>query len=108
MNLDEEIRGAVLPIVPICEPVRYDGSEEEYCFFSYDERGGAFGDDTADVLLYDLTLHWHLPRGVNPNSKKRRLRHALEDIGFTSPVIINASEGDDQHFIFECEREGET
>lgn len=106
MNLDEIIRNAVLPIVPVCEPEEYDGEEPEYCAFSYDERGAAFGDDTANALIYELTLDWYLPKGENPNSKKRRLRQALVDAGFTWPEVFNASDADGQHFVFECQREG--
>lgn len=108
MNLDERVREAVTPIVPICLPMDDDSEEPEYIAFSYSERGGAFGDDTADVLLYELSLHWYLPKGVNPNRKKRLLRDALEGIGFTTPEILNASDEDGQHFVFECRIEGGT
>lgn len=108
MNLDEELRTALTPIVPVCLPVTYDGEEPEYIAFAYDERGGAFGDDDCEALIVDLTLHWYLPAGDNPNAKKRRLRRALLDLGFTAPEIINASDEDGQHFVFECQREGTT
>ncbi len=107
MNLDEELRRALTPIVPACLPVDYDGEEPEYIAYTYDERGGAFGDDRSEALIYELRLHWYLPAGENPNAKKRLLRNALETLGFTSPVITNASDSEGQHFVFECEREGE-
>ena len=107
MNLDEELRRALTPIVSACLPVDYDGEEPEYIAYTYDERGGAFGDDRSEALIHELRLHWYLPAGENPNAKKRLLRNALETLGFTSPVITNASDSEGQHFVFECEREGE-
>ena len=106
MNLDEELRTALTSIVPVCLPVDYDGEEPEYIAYTYDERGGAFGDDVPDVLVMELTLHWYLPSGANPNARKRRLRQALLDLGFTCPRIVNASDNEGQHFVFECQREG--
>ncbi|MBR5094451.1 MAG: hypothetical protein IK095_05100 [Oscillospiraceae bacterium] len=87
MDLDEVVRRAVTPVVPVCLPERYDGEAREYCVFTIDERGGAFGDDAADCLRCELTLHWYLPRGTDPNSRKRGIRRALQTAGFTCPTV---------------------
>ena len=31
MTVNEALRGAILPLVPVCEPDRYDGDAKEYC-----------------------------------------------------------------------------
>lgn len=107
MDLDAYVRGVVTPIVPVCLPEDYEGEEPEYCSFSIRERGGAFGDDAADALVCELMLHWYLPPHQDPNARKRQIRRALQEAGFTAPVVTNASDEDGGHFVFECEIEWE-
>lgn len=103
MSVNEKLRAAVLPIVPICEPDAYAGEESEYCTFDYAEVPDAFGDDMPQAIRYLVSLHWYLPRGVNPIAKKKQIRKALLVADFTAPTITNASDDDGQHYVFECE-----
>ncbi len=106
LSVNELIRAAVLPIVPICEPDQYRGAEREYTTFNYTELAGLVGDDDIEAVVYLVQLHWFIPRGINPLSKKRRLRAALIDAGFTAPEIINDTDEDGQHYVFECQYAG--
>lgn len=103
MSIDELIRSAVTPIIPLCYPNYYTGDETEYCVFNYYERGMAFADDEATATVFSVQLHWYLPHGINPNAKKRQVIAALLAAGFTRPEITNASDSEGQHYVFECE-----
>ena len=101
MSINELIRDAVLPIVPICEPDSYEGDAAEYCTFHYSEFPTLFADGTPDAILYSVMLHWFLPRGADPTKKKAKLRRAIFEAGCTYPSTINASDNDAQHYVFE-------
>lgn len=103
MSINETIRAAVLPLVPICEPNTYGGDEEEYCTFNYSEQPGVFAEGRPDCIMYLLQLHWFLPAGVNPLRKKVQLRHALLAARCTYPSTTDASDEDGQHYVFECQ-----
>lgn len=106
MSLDSELRAAVLPIVPICKPNQYDGNALEYCVFSYTEMPACFGDNAPGAIRYLIQLHWFLPTGVRVAAKKQQLRRALASIDCTYPSVENVSDGDGQHYVFECEYVG--
>ena len=109
MNIDERIRAAVLPIVPICEPDLYDGEESTYCTFNMEEIPTAFGDDAPHAVRYLIQLHLFGPGYPIPVSL-RQLRwdlcRAVLAAGFTAPEITNASERKVQHYVLEFEGVG--
>lgn len=103
MSINDAAIQAVSPIVPDCVPDHYDGDNKEYCVFRYEEIGDDFGDDTANAVLYLFTLNWFLPLGVNPLEKKKQIKEALVNAGFTYPNVLNLSDEEGQHFVFECQ-----
>ena len=108
-SINERIRKAVTPIVPVCVPDFYKGDAAEYCTFNYEEIPGGHGGNGPTVIRYLIQLHYFLPPGRSPVRKKRELARAILAAGFTYPEIHNASDGEDQHWAFEFEgldREG--
>ena len=106
MNIDERIRAAVLPIVPICEPDLYDGEESTYCTFNMEEIPTAFGDDAPHAVRYLIQLHLFAPGWPKPPSTRqlrKQLCRAVLDAGFTYPEVTNASEKETQHYVLEFE-----
>ena len=106
MNIDERIRAAVLPIVPICEPDLYDGEESTYCTFNMEEIPTAFGDDAPHAVRYLIQLHLYAPGWPKPPSTRqlrKQLCRAVLDAGFTYPEVTNASEKEAQHYVLEFE-----
>ena len=103
MSINSAIRSAVTPIIPECVPDQYDGTDTEYCTFNYTEIPDAFGDEMPGAIRYLVQLHYFLPTGANPYTKKKRLKNALLNAGFTYPSATNASDSDGQHIIFEME-----
>lgn len=103
MAIDERIRAAVLPVVPVCAANVDPGSAEEYCTFNYDEIPDGFGDNAPTHIRYLCQLHYFIPNGRRPTATKKALCRALLKAGFTYPSVVNASDGDGQHYVFEFE-----
>lgn len=103
MSIDATIRNAITPIVPVCVPQIYTGTETEYCVFNYSELPTDFGDNMPHAMRYLVQLHWYLPLKANPNAKKKQIKQALANADFTYPSVVNASDADGQHFVFECQ-----
>lgn len=105
-NINERIKEAVTPIVPECAADFYEGDAAEYCTFNYEEIPEGHGDNQPHAIRYLIQLHYYLPlRPVkkSPMRTKRELARAILAAGFTYPEITNASDGKDQHYVFEFE-----
>jgi hypothetical protein len=103
MNLDERIRTALTPIVPVVKPNVHTGSETEYIVFNYSELPTLHADNRPHAIRYLVQVHWYLPTNANPNTKKKQIKQALLNADFTYPSTTNASDGEGQHFVFEME-----
>lgn len=101
--LDDKIRAAVEPLVPMCVPGLYTGEAEEYCTFNYTEIPGAFGDSRPHVIRYLVQVNWFLPLKRRPKPKKEQLRRALGTMQrcVTWPTIEDASDELGQHYVYE-------
>lgn len=110
-TINERIINAVASVVPVCVPDEFKstvgGEVSEYCTFNYTEVPESFGDGEPGAIRYLCYIHYYVPlrSGMNENTlaKRKALRRALFSAGFTYPEVTNASDGEDQHFVFECE-----
>ena len=102
MSLESVIRTGLQPIVPVVEPNLYTGDATEYIVFNYDEIF-FYAEGTAKERICLVMVHWYMPKKENPLEKKKQIAQALANSGFTYPTINNASDGDGQHYVFECE-----
>lgn len=104
--IDTTIRTALAPLdIPI-KPNGYEGTALEYLSYVYSERGTLYAEGMPQAILYGLDLHWYLPTGKNPGDGKDGIRHALRAAGATWPEIVNASDRDGQHYVFQCQLKG--
>ena len=113
MSVNQRIITAVTPVVSVCVPEPYDpdsgSAEREYCTFDYTEMPDSFGDDGPEVIRYLIRLNYFAPRiaaageSSNTMTKRKALRQAIFDAGFTYPSVENASDEEGQHFVFEFE-----
>ena len=110
MSIEKRVRDALLPIVPVVEPLRYDGDALTYITFSYDELGEVYAEGQAQELRYLLSVRLHMPlrptqggESVNPRAYKRQIRAALSAAGCTTPNVTDASDDAGQLYVFECE-----
>ena len=108
MSMNEEIRAAVLPVVPVCVPGIYhvdatDAAAAVYTTFDLTEQPSAFGDDEPTAIRYLGQLHLYLPDGQNPLALKRQLRRAMLDADFAVGAWTDASDADGQHHVLDFE-----
>lgn len=103
VTINERIRAAVEPIVPVCVPDLYDGEAQEYCTFQYSQIPMAHGDNAPHAIRYLVQLHYFLPTGESPMRKRRELCRALLAADMTYPTVENASDETGQHYVIECE-----
>lgn len=107
MSINNIIKAAVEPIVPVCVPDLYKGEEPVYCTFHYTEYPDGFSDDAPHRTKYDVQVHLFLPLGQNPIALRDRIKRALFAADFTWPSILNMTDHDYQHHVFECQYEGD-
>lgn len=106
MTVNQALREAILPLVPVCEPDDYGGDAPEYCTFTYDDQPDVFADGTPHAIVHVVILNWYLPHGVDPIDKKQQICSALSSAGFTYPYVSNLSDSVSQRYSFECEYPG--
>ena len=99
MSINSTIRAAVTPIVAVCKPDVYIPAQgetpaTEYCTFNYSELPEVFADGKPDAIRYLVQLHWMFPKDTIPFSKKKQIKNALLNSGFTYPSVTNASDSD--------------
>ena len=102
-SVEQRIRDALLPIVPVVEPLLYKGSAKTYIVFNYDSIGAVFAESTLAEQRELIQVHLYLPHGKNPVSLKRRIAVALVKAGATYPMITSAGDDQGQHYVFETE-----
>lgn len=101
MTTDAAIKAALENILPLY-PNKYTGTELEYIVYNYSTIPEVFGDSVPHAARYLVQVHLYLPDKKNPNPLKLAISRALKEQGFTWPSITNASDGDGQHYTFEC------
>lgn len=101
MSTDAAIKAALDGILPLY-PNLYTGDELRYIVYNYSTIPDVFGDSVPHAARYFVQVHLYLPSKENPNQYKLTISRALNANGFTWPSITNASDGDGQHYTFEC------
>lgn len=103
MTLNATLLSALRPVLPTVAPDVYTGSEETYITFNYDLVPFGFSDDALRWWKALIQIHLVLPIGVNSVKLRGDLAAALMGAGFTPPEIVDATDKDRQHYVFETE-----
>ncbi len=101
-SCDEAINTAFDGILPIYPNV-YTGDALSYLVYNYYVIPEVYAEHVAHAARYSVQLHLYLPHKENPNALKLAIINACVAGGFTFPSMTNASDGDGQHYVFECE-----
>lgn len=103
MSLDERIKAALdttgLPVAAGTE-LR---SPPSYYTFNYDLLPHRFASDVPWLYRALIQVHLFCPLRFDAAKQRKRALKALVMAGFGWPEVIDASERDSQHFVFECE-----
>lgn len=103
MGINEAILAAVTPVVPEVAANQYPGDASTYATFNYQENPYFFADGEPEALRYDVQVHLFLPLTRDPRSLIHNIRRGLAAMEFTHPIVVNMSDGEGQHYVFECE-----
>ena len=101
MIINELLRSAILPVVPVCEPHSYDGVEPVYCVFNYVIIPWTYADGMPLSVNYSTQVHLYMPLRLDPLDLISQISLALQCAGFPCPEIQDASDKASQHYVFE-------
>jgi len=103
MTVYEKLRATMAPLVPVCVPGDYTGSELEYCVFHVDVQPDVFAEGSPAAVVCLIVMDWYCPKNQNTVSKRRQICQALASSGFTYPYVTDASDGSTQRHVFQFE-----
>lgn len=103
MSLDEKIVSAVQKTVQEVWPFMYTGKATEYAVYNYNIYPRVFAASKPDVNVYSCQVHLYCPLRENARGKIKAINQALSAAGCTWPNVINASDSESQHWVFEFE-----
>lgn len=103
VTVNERIRGALLPLGLPVVPAP-DTRQRERCFtFNYNLVPFGFADNGPIRYKALIQVHLILPLGANSVPYRYKTIQALVGAGFTWPEVVDATDGETQHFVFETE-----
>lgn len=74
-----------------------------YYTFSCNSFGADFGNDAPGCERCLVSIHLFAAQGENCIRRVKETKRALFMAGFTWPQVVDASDQDGQHYVFECE-----
>lgn len=102
MSINSLLKSALEPIAPT-EADTYEGKLGTYIVFDYQSIPDDWGDDEPGCERFLIAVHLFAPTGVDTMRTRRAINRALVAAGTTWPSMVNASDKDGQHLVFECE-----
>ena len=103
MSIESRIRLALEPFEYKVYPDTYNGKDETYFVFNYNTIPDDFGGNQPWYDRALIQVHLFCPHELNTVQLRKEIKLALLGAGFTYPSMINASEENAQHWVFECE-----
>lgn len=86
-----------------CYANTYTGKDDTYFVFNYNVVPDSYGDDEPEYARYIIQVHFYCPMTLDTVEIAKKVRLALEKMGFTYPEQVDASDEEGQHIVFECE-----
>lgn len=103
MTVNQRIIAALEPEgIPI-SPDLYAGNGDMYYTFNFNSAGTLFADDRPSYERHLVQVHFVCPPGFDSVPVRERTKKRLHQAGFSFPEVINAGDGTQQHYVFECE-----
>lgn len=106
MSVDAQIKSALEAFGDPIENAIFHGKEERYYVFNYSTVGADYADDGPGHERYLIQVHLFAPLRENITQRIKQTKRALFDAGFTWPELVNASDEEGRHIVFECETAG--
>lgn len=83
-------------------PDAYTGESPTYIVVRYTVEPAMFADNEPQCLEYSIEVHFFCPPCENRLADRERIMRALFNAGFSWPVESNHTDGDGQHYVYEC------
>lgn len=107
MNIEAQVKAALDAFGDPVEKSVLDAASRErparYYTFSCNSLGDDFGDDVPGCERCLVSVHLFAPLNENCIRRVRKTKRALFAAGFTWPEVVDATDQDGQHYVFECE-----
>lgn len=103
MMLNQRLRTALeqlgMPVLPDVDT----GNRERCMVFHYDLRPAQFAGNEPCWYKALVQVHLFLPLGEDGVALQGQVIRALAGAGFTWPEVVDATDEEGQHKVFECE-----
>ncbi len=86
------------------DPDIYTGKAIEYLTYNYTSTADDYGDDRPQHEKYAVQVHYICPSSFDSIARRNRIKQLLFAADFTWPEVIPATDENEQHWVFECER----
>lgn len=103
MSFEDRLAEAVRSVIPDAEPNVYEGDSRVFATWNFNESPRLFADGKPRIRLNLVQVHVHMPRKWPWAEIKGDMEAALFRLGGTWPWIVDASDRDGEHLVFEFE-----
>lgn len=107
VSVESRIVGALSPFGdPVEKSLLYAAANKRprrYYTFTCQSFGDAYGDDEPGCERWLVQVHLFAPLAENCILRAAQTKKALFGAGFTWPSMVDATDQDGQHYVFECE-----
>lgn len=103
MTINAQIIKALAPLGFPIAPDIYTGTEAVYITFNYDLLPAEFADNCPSYWRALVQVHLFAPLSTNLVGQRWKVVSALSSAGFTWPEVVDATDQDAQHFVYETE-----
>ena len=107
MNIEARVKAVLDTLGDPAEKSVLDAASKEhptrYYTFVCDSFGDAWGDDEPGCERCPVSVHLFAPLNENCIQQVKTTKQALFAAGFTWPRVVDATNQDGQHYVFECE-----
>ena len=103
MTDNQRIISVLAPFGDPVAPQVYTGAELRYYTFNFDVIPTGFAGNCPAFWKVLAQIHFFCPLEENSLARRTATAKALEAAGLGWPEVIDASDKDGQHFVFECE-----
>lgn len=107
VSVESRIVGALSPFGdPVEKSLLYAAANKRprrYYTFVCQSFGAAYGDDEPGCERWLVQVHLFAPLAENCILRAAQTKKALFGAGFTWPSMVDATDQDGQHYVFECE-----
>ena len=103
MSVESRIVSALKPRGYPIENAVYHGNAKKYYTYLDNTVPTDFADDAPQHEIHLVSVHFFAPLSGNISDDIQATKRALRRAGFTWPEVVNASDGNGRHIVFECE-----